>query len=108
AQGCTYLVGLTAIVRLLLPIVPGIGQQINGARVWISVGPFSVQPGEFAKILLVVFFAGYLVNKRQAMSLIGKKVGPFSLPRARDLGPIMVMSFLCLGVPFMPKDRATA
>lgn len=86
AQRYTYLIGLTAIILLLLPIVPGIGQQINGARVWISVGPFSVQPGEFAKILLVVFFAGYLVNKRQAMSLIGKKVGPFSLPRARDLG----------------------
>src|SRR5690606_35596162 len=108
AQRYTYLIGLTAIILLLLPIVPGIGQQINGARVWISVGPFSVQPGEFAKILLVVFFAGYLVNKRQAMSLIGKKVGPFSLPRARDLGPIMVIWFLCLGVLFMQKDLGTA
>ncbi|MFD0539013.1 FtsW/RodA/SpoVE family cell cycle protein [Actinomadura luteofluorescens] len=81
AQRYTYLIGLTAVVLLLLPIVPGIGAEINGARVWIHLGPFSVQPGEFAKLLLVVFFAGYLVNKRQAMSLIGKKVGPISLPR---------------------------
>ncbi|TDC83187.1 FtsW/RodA/SpoVE family cell cycle protein [Actinomadura sp. 7K507] len=108
AQRYTYLIGLTAVLLLLLPIVPGIGQSINGARVWISVGPFSVQPGEFAKLLLVVFFAGYLVNKRQAMSLIGKKVGPFSLPRGRDLGPIMVMWFFCLGVLFLQKDLGTA
>ncbi|MFA1549636.1 FtsW/RodA/SpoVE family cell cycle protein [Actinomadura chokoriensis] len=108
AQRYTYLIGLTAVILLLLPIVPGIGAEINGARVWIHLGPFSVQPGEFAKLLLVVFFAGYLVNKRQAMSLIGKKVGPFSLPRGRDLGPIMVIWFFCLGVLFMQKDLGTA
>ncbi|WP_131738804.1 FtsW/RodA/SpoVE family cell cycle protein [Actinomadura roseirufa] len=108
AQRYTYLIGLSAIILLLLPIVPGIGAQINGARVWIHLGPFSVQPGEFAKLLLVVFFAGYLVNKRQAMSLIGKKFGPISLPRARDLGPILVIWFFCLGVLFMQKDLGTA
>ncbi|QKW32665.1 FtsW/RodA/SpoVE family cell cycle protein [Actinomadura sp. NAK00032] len=108
AQRYTYLIGLTAVILLLLPIVPGIGAEINGARVWIHLGPFSVQPGEFAKLLLVVFFAGYLVNKRQAMSLIGKKVGPVSLPRGRDLGPIMVIWFFCLGVLFLQKDLGTA
>ncbi|WP_337193483.1 FtsW/RodA/SpoVE family cell cycle protein [Actinomadura rayongensis] len=108
AQRYTYIIGLTAIVLLLLPIVPGIGASINGARVWIHIGPFSVQPGEFAKLFLVVFFAGYLVNKRQAMSLIGKKVGPMSLPRARDLGPILVIWFFSLGVLFMQKDLGTA
>ncbi|MFC4054780.1 FtsW/RodA/SpoVE family cell cycle protein [Actinomadura syzygii] len=108
AQRYTYLIGLTGVIFLLLPIVPGIGMEINGARVWIHLGPLSVQPGEFTKLLLVVFFAGYLVNKRQAMSLIGKKVGPISLPRARDLGPIVVIWFLCLGVLFMQKDLGTA
>jgi cell division protein FtsW (lipid II flippase) len=108
AQRYTYLIGLGAITLLLLPIVPGIGQTINGARVWINVLGFSVQPGEFAKLLLVVFFAGYLVNKRQAMSLIGKKIGPFSLPRARDLGPIVVIWIFCLGVLFVQKDLGTA
>ncbi|TDD32504.1 FtsW/RodA/SpoVE family cell cycle protein [Actinomadura sp. KC06] len=108
AQRYTYLIGLTAVIFLLLPIVPGIGAEINGARVWIQLGPFSVQPGEFAKLLLVVFFAGYLVNKRQAMSLIGKKIGPLSVPRARDLGPIMVLWFFSLGVLFVQKDLGTA
>ena len=108
AQRYTYLTGLIAIILLLLPIVPGIGAEINGARVWIHVGPLSVQPGEFAKLLLVVFFAGYLVNKRQAMSLIGKKIGPFSLPRARDLGPILVIWLICLGVLALENDFGTA
>ncbi|MDL4816765.1 FtsW/RodA/SpoVE family cell cycle protein [Actinomadura opuntiae] len=108
AQRYTYLIGLTSIILLLLPIVPGIGAEINGARVWIHIGPLSVQPGEFVKLLLVMFFAGYLVNKRQAMALIGKKIGPFSLPRARDLGPIVVIWFFCLGVLFLQKDLGTA
>ncbi|RSN70361.1 MULTISPECIES: FtsW/RodA/SpoVE family cell cycle protein [Actinomadura] len=108
AQRYTYLIGLGAIILLLLPIMPGLGMELNGARVWIKVGPMSVQPGEFAKLMLVAFFAGYLVNKRQAMSLIGKKIGPFSLPRARDLGPVMVIWFFCLGVLFLQKDLGTA
>ncbi|MEV5831877.1 FtsW/RodA/SpoVE family cell cycle protein [Spirillospora sp. NPDC052242] len=108
AQRYTYLIGLGAIILLILPIMPGLGMELNGARVWIKVGPMSVQPGEFAKLMLVAFFAGYLVNKRQAMSLIGKKIGPFSLPRARDLGPVMVIWFFCLGVLFLQKDLGTA
>ncbi|MEU5881072.1 FtsW/RodA/SpoVE family cell cycle protein [Spirillospora sp. NPDC047279] len=107
-QRYTYITGLVAMILLLLPIVPGLGGSVNGARVWIFIGPFSVQPGEFAKLLLVIFFAGYLVNKRQAMSLVGKKVGPFSLPRARDLGPIMIIWFFALGVLFIQKDLGTA
>ncbi|MGK5551881.1 FtsW/RodA/SpoVE family cell cycle protein [Actinomadura kijaniata] len=108
AQRYTYLIGLGAIILLLMPIVPGIGQEINGAKVWINIAGFSVQPGEFAKLMLVAFFAGYLVNKRQALSLVGKKVGPISLPRARDLGPIIVIWVLCLGVLFIQKDLGTA
>lgn len=121
-QRSTYTLGALAIVLLLLPIVPGIGGEVNGARVWIFIGPFSVQPGEFAKLLLVVFFAGYLVNKRQALSVIGKKVGPFTLPglgrrvgpfrlplpRARDLMPILVIWMITLGVLFVQKDLGTA
>jgi cell division protein FtsW (lipid II flippase) len=107
-QRYMYTLGACAIILLLLPIVPGLGAEINGARVWIFIGPFSVQPGEFAKLLLVVFFAGYLVNKRQAMSLIGKKIGPLALPRGRDLGPIMVIWVFGLGVLFIQKDLGTA
>lgn len=107
-QRYMYTLGALAIFLLLLPVVPGLGGEVNGARVWIFIGPFSVQPGEFAKLLLVVFFAGYLVNKRQAMSLVGKKVGPLSLPRARDLGPILVIWIFGLGVLFIQKDLGTA
>jgi cell division protein FtsW (lipid II flippase) len=107
-QRYMYTLGALAIILLLLPVVPGLGAEINGARVWIFIGPFSVQPGEFAKLLLVVFFAGYLVHKRQAMSLVGKKIGPLSLPRGRDLGPIMVIWFFGLGVLFIQKDLGTA
>lgn len=107
-QRYMYTLGAGAIILLLLPIVPGLGQEVNGARVWIFIGPFSVQPGEFAKLLLVVFFAGYLVNKRQAMSLISKKIGPIGLPRGRDLGPIIVIWVFGLGILFVQKDLGTA
>ena len=58
----TYVSGFAALVFLLLPLIPGIGKTINGARIWIGVGPLSFQPGEIAKILLAIFFAGYLVS----------------------------------------------
>ena len=67
-QRFTYTFGLGAIVLLLLPLVPGLGTTINGARIWINVGPFSFQPGEVAKVLLVVAFAGYLVQHRDALA----------------------------------------
>lgn len=107
-QRYMYTLGACAVILLLMPIFPVLGRTVNGARVWIFIGPFSVQPGEFAKLLLVVFFAGYLVNKRQAMSLIGKKIGPLSLPRARDLGPIVVIWVFGLGILFVQKDLGTA
>ena len=67
----TYTCGLGAIVLLLLPLVPGVGDTINGAKIWISVGPFSFQPGEVAKVLLVIAFAGYLVLHRDALAMAG-------------------------------------
>ena len=77
-QRFTYTSGFVAIVLLLLPRLPGIGREINGARIWINVGPFSLQPGEIAKVLLVVAFAGYLVLHRDALALAGS---PRLLPR---------------------------
>ena len=68
----TYTSGLGAIVLLLLPMVPGVGKTVNGAKIWIGVGPFSFQPGEVAKVLLVVAFAGYLVLHRDALALAGR------------------------------------
>jgi hypothetical protein len=91
-QRFTYTTGLAAIVLLLLPLVPGLGKTINGARIWIGVGPFSFQPGEVAKVLLVAAFAGYLVLHRDALALAGKRVLFVDLPRGRDLGPVLATS----------------
>ncbi|MQW77096.1 FtsW/RodA/SpoVE family cell cycle protein [Nocardioides sp. dk4132] len=107
-QRFTYTSGLAAIVLLILPMVPGIGREINGARIWISVGPFSLQPGEIAKVLLVVTFAGYLVLHRDALALAGRRVLFIDLPRGRDLGPILVMWAVSLGVLVLQKDLGSS
>jgi hypothetical protein len=68
----TYLAGLFAFVLLLLPLLPVIGREVNGARVWIGIGDaVTFQPGEIAKIALAVFFAGYLVRTRDSLSMVG-------------------------------------
>ena len=83
----TYLAGAVGFVLLILPLFPVIGTSIYGSRIWIQIGPFSFQPGEIAKICLAIFFAGYLVQTRDALSVAGRKVLGLTLPRARDLGP---------------------
>ena len=89
-QRYTYTFGVIGLVLLAIPAVPGIGSEVNGAKVWISVGGLSLQPGEFAKLALAVFFAGYLVAKRDVLSLAGRRVLGIDLPRARDLGPVLI------------------
>jgi peptidoglycan glycosyltransferase len=75
---------------LALPFVPGVGRLINGSRIWVSIGPVNFQPGEFAKIALAIFFAGYLVEKREVLAMATWRVGPFWLPEPRHLGPVAV------------------
>jgi cell division protein FtsW (lipid II flippase) len=93
---------------LLLPLLPVIGTETNGSRIWISLGPLSFQPGEFAKIALAIFFAGYLVQTRDVLSLAGKKVLGFTFPRGRDLGPILVAWVLALLILVFEKDLGSA
>ena len=93
---------------LLLPMVPGVGKTVNGARIWIGVGPFSFQPGEVAKVLLVVAFAGYLVLHRDALALAGRRVLFIDLPRGRDLGPILVMWLISLAILVFQKDLGSS
>jgi len=107
-QRFTYTFGLGAIVLLLLPLVPGLGTTINGARIWINVGPFSFQPGEVAKVLLVVAFAGYLVQHRDALALAGRRVLFIDFPRGRDLGPILAMWLVSLGVLVFQRDLGSS
>lgn len=104
----TYTSGLGAIVLLLLPMVPGVGKTVNGAKIWIGVGPFSFQPGEVAKVLLVVAFAGYLVLHRDALALAGRRVVGIDLPRGRDLGPILAMWLVSLGILVFQRDLGSS
>ncbi|MFC6356316.1 FtsW/RodA/SpoVE family cell cycle protein [Luethyella okanaganae] len=105
----TYLSGLVAVVLLLLPLLPGIGREVSGARVWIGVGGFmTFQPGEIAKIALAIFFAGYLVRNRDSLSMVGTKVLGMRFPRVRDLGPILVVWALSMSVIVFQRDLGTA
>lgn len=76
-------------VLLVLPLVPGIGASFGGARIWVSIGPLNFQPGEFAKIALAIFFAGYLAERRELIATGTWKVGPLRLPEPRHLLPIL-------------------
>src|SRR4051794_7649664 len=108
-QRYIYTIGAVGLFFLALPgFLPSSISGALGAKIWIRIGGFSIQPGEFSKLALVAFFAGYLVNKRQALSIVGKKLGPLNLPRARDLGPIVVIWLICLGVLALENDFGTA
>ncbi|WP_431246149.1 FtsW/RodA/SpoVE family cell cycle protein [Leifsonia xyli] len=106
-QRYTFLFGLAALVLLLLPMLPGIGKEIYGARVWIGIGPFSFQPGEIAKLCLAVFFAGYLVQTRDSLSVVGRKFLGIRFPRARDLGPLLVVWLMAMAVIVFQRDLGT-
>lgn len=97
----TYTIGLAGLVLLLLPVVPGIGATINGARLWVRLGTISFQPSEFGKVLVVVFLASYLAGKRE---LLAQGVGRLGLPRVKDLGPLLLAWGASLAVLFLEKD----
>lgn len=104
----TYTAMVASIVLLLLPLLPGIGKTINGASIWIRIGPATFQPAEAAKITLAIFFAGYLVTNRETMSLAGKKVLGLQLPRLRDMGPIALVWASSIVVLILEKDLGTS
>ena len=96
------------LALLLLPALPGIGTEINGARIWVRVGSVQFQPAEIAKICLIVFFASYLVAKREVLSLATRRVAGLNLPRARDLGPVLVAWAGSLLVLVREKDLGSS
>jgi cell division protein FtsW (lipid II flippase) len=106
-QRYTYVAGFSAIVLLLLPMLPFIGKEVNGARVWIAIGSFTFQPGEIAKIALAIFFAGYLVQHRDSLSMTGTKFLGMRFPRLRDLGPILVLWVVSMAVIVFQRDLGT-
>lgn len=103
-----YLAMVLAIGLIVLPFVPGLGVANYGARIWISVAGFSLQPAELAKIALAIFFAGYLVTNRDTLALAGPRILGVQLPRARDLGPLIVVWAVCLAILVLQRDLGTS
>jgi cell division protein FtsW (lipid II flippase) len=108
-QRYTYTLGAIGLVLLVIPaLLPTSMSSINGAKVWIIIGGLEVQPGEFAKLCLAVFFAGYLVTKRDVLALAGRRVLGIDLPRARDLGPVLIAWGASLVVLVFETDVGTS
>ncbi|MBT2490579.1 FtsW/RodA/SpoVE family cell cycle protein [Streptomyces sp. ISL-96] len=105
-QRYTYISMVVALVLLILPMFfPG----VNGAKIWITIpGLGSLQPGEFAKIIIAIFFAGYLMVKRDALALASRRFMGMYLPRGRDLGPILAIWALSLMILIFETDLGTS
>ena len=102
----TYTSGLLALVFIALPLTP-LGHAVYGARIWIKIGSFTFQPAEVAKILLAIFFAGYLVQTRDMLALAGKKFLGITFPRPRDLGPLLIAWVAAALVLVLENDFGT-
>lgn len=103
----TYLFGLGGLLLMLLPLVPGLSGGGN-ADVWVSIaGVVSFQPGELAKICLAIFFAGYLVRTRESLVSVGHRFLGITWPRARELGPILVLWLISMGIIIFQRDLGT-
>jgi cell division protein FtsW (lipid II flippase) len=101
----TYTLGAAGLALLLLPVVPGLSYELNGARLWVRIGRISFQPAEFGRILIVVFLASYLADKRE---LLVAGIGRFGLPRVKDLGPLLLAWAASLAVLFLERDMGAS
>ncbi|MER7724933.1 FtsW/RodA/SpoVE family cell cycle protein [Streptomyces sp. NPDC096323] len=104
-QRYTY---ISMVAALILLVMPMFFPAVNGAKIWVSLGPFSIQPGEFAKIIIAIFFSGYLMVKRDALALASRRFMGMYLPRGRDLGPILVIWALSILILVFETDLGTS
>ncbi|MFJ5970127.1 FtsW/RodA/SpoVE family cell cycle protein [Streptomyces sp. NPDC093060] len=104
-QRYAYVCVVAALALLLLPIL---FPAVNGARIWIRIAGFSIQPGEFAKVLLAVFFAAYLAANRNALAHSGRRLWRLQFPTGRVLGPIVTIWLLSVGVLVLERDLGTS
>ncbi|MGP9581986.1 FtsW/RodA/SpoVE family cell cycle protein [Brachybacterium sp. AOP42-C2-15] len=104
----TWISAVVGAVLLLLPLAPVIGSARNGSKIWISIAGYSFQPAELAKIAFAIFFAGYLVSRRDTLALAGPKVLGIQLPRWSDFGPILVAWGFAMAVLVFQTDLGTS
>ena len=93
---------------LVLPLVPGLGVSVGGARIWVALGPINFQPGEFAKIALALFFAGYLAENREAIATSNRQFGPLKVPELKYVLPITGAWAFAVAVMVLEKDLGSA
>lgn len=103
-----YTLALAGIVALLAPLLPTVGRTINGSRLWLRVGPLSFQPGEAAKVLIVLFMAAYLAERRELLALPTRRFGPLGLPDPRYLAPLLGVIGLALVIFVRQNDLGSS
>lgn len=102
-----YVLGFVGVGLLLLPLSP-LGQTVFGARLWVGIGGFQFQPGELAKIALVIFFAAFLAERKELLAIASRQIGPIRMPDIKHFGPLLVMWGLSLAVMFFEKDLGSS
>jgi cell division protein FtsW (lipid II flippase) len=111
-QRYAYTAALAGLFLLILPaVLPARFSEVPGApnaHIWIRVAGFSIQPGEFAKILLTIFGAAYLVQKRDVLALAGRRIMGIDFPRGRDFGPLLLAWLICIAVLIRGNDLGTS
>lgn len=103
-----YTLMIVGFLLLLSPLLPVVGQEIYGSRIWLNIAGISFQPGEIAKILIVLFLAGYLAQNREMLSIFTHRIGPFKIPDLATLVPLLVMWFISLLIVIFEKDLGSA
>ncbi len=101
-----YTLGTVGIILLVIPMV--FGTEHGGSRLWLSIGPFSFQPGELAKVLIILFLSAYLSENRELLSASTKSIGPLALPKPRMLLPLLAMWGVSLLVVVFERDLGSA
>lgn len=104
----TYTIGFAGLALLLLPLLPGLGFEARGARLWVRLGALTFQPAEIGKVLIAVFMASYLAARKELLAVATRRVGPISLPEPRHLGPLLFAWGVSLVVLFVEKDLGSS